>query len=87
MPTLTIKNVSPKIMERLEERAKRNGHSPEQEAREILGKRLGSRDETVDRIEKISKAISEQLGTPPTAEEIQRGIREGREGRQWSSTQ
>ena len=50
MATLTIRNVSPEVVERLRESARRQGHSMEQEVRNLLESRYGSRTAVLERI-------------------------------------
>lgn len=76
MSTITIRNLPPETVERLKRRAARNGRSMEQEAREILGRRLGSRDEILRRIEAWGHAIP-----PPPAALLEAWVAEARQGR------
>jgi len=77
MSTLTIRKLPPDVVERLKRRAKQNGHSMEQEARDILGHRLTSRNEILDRIEARWKT----LPAPPPASKIDEWIANARKGR------
>jgi plasmid stability protein len=77
MATITIRNLSPEIVENLKALASRNGRSMEQEAREILAYRLASRSSILDAIQ----AKWEEYA-PPSAQEIQDWITAGRRGRE-----
>ena len=66
MATLTIRNLPPDVVKRLKERAKRNGRSMEQEAREILGQRLATRGEVLSEMRKRWTEIA----TPPSASDV-----------------
>lgn len=77
MPTLTIRNLSPEVVERLKERAKRNGRSMEQEAREILGQRLAARSELLSEM----RSRWSEITAPPSAKEVDSWIETGRKGR------
>jgi len=76
MPTLTIRNVPPEVIDRLKDRASRQGRSMEQEVREILSYYLVSRDELIDNIQ----AQWHQMPNPPSAEEVTDWIKAGRRG-------
>lgn len=76
MPTLTIRNISPEMIERLKDRAGRQGHSMEQEVREILSYHLISRDELIDKIQ--TQWL--QMPNPPSAAEVDGWIQAGRRG-------
>ena len=75
MATLTIRNVKPSVVKVLKARARSNGHSMEQEVRELLEERYVDRREVLERIKRL---VSEQTRRP-TAEEIERWIETGRE--------
>ena len=77
MPTLTIRNLTPEVMERLKERAKRNGRSMEQEAREILGQRLATRTELLFEM----RSLWPEITAPPSANDVDSWIEAGRKGR------
>ena len=77
MPTLTIRNLTPEVVERLKERAKRNGRSMEQEAREILGQRLAVRTELLFEM----RSRWSEITTPPSANDVDSWIEAGRKGR------
>ncbi len=70
MPTLTIRNLPPEVIERLKRRAKRHGNSMEQEARNILGEQLPSKEEVLAKIQENRKKIK----NPPSAEDVNRWI-------------
>jgi len=74
MATLTIRNLPPEVVKRLKERAKRNGRSMEQEAREILGQRLASRSELLSEM----RGRWTDIATPPSASEVDEWIGAGR---------
>jgi len=73
MPTLTIRNVPAKTVRALKALAKRNGHSMEQELREMLKRKVDR--EAV--LAKIEAAWANQT-RPTTAEEIDAALRQGR---------
>ena len=73
MPTLTIRNVPAKTVRALKALAKRNGHSMEQELREMLKRKVDR--EAV--LAKIEAAWANQT-RPTTAEEVDAWIRESR---------
>ena len=79
MPTLTIRNLPLDVVERLKARARRNGRSMEQEAREILGQFLPDRGETLSAIREFRKTIA----NPPSAADVDAWIAESRRGREW----
>ncbi len=68
MSTLTIRNLPPEVVERLKERARRNGRSMEQEARVILGHRLAPRDAVLDQV----VARWETLPSRPSSAKVRR---------------
>lgn len=74
MPTITIRNLPPELVERLKDRAGRQGHSMEREVREILGYHLMAKGELLDQI----RARWTQLPDPPSAEEVNGWIKAGR---------
>jgi len=74
MANLTVRNVPDDLVERLKQRARNNGHSMEQELREMLAKQYPSRAEVLDRVRERWDRIP-----PVPAEEIDAWIREGRD--------
>lgn len=73
MATLTIRNVSDELVERLKSVAARHGHSMEQEVRLLLEGRYRDREEVLRRIE------AQRAGLPKaSADEIDRWISDGR---------
>jgi hypothetical protein len=50
MPTLTIRNVPDDVVDRLKAAARKNGHSMEQEVRELLKSRYTTRGEIALRV-------------------------------------
>ena len=74
MPTLTIRNVAPKVVRALKLRAGRNRRSMEQEAREIIECQVGDRTSAVDQITRSWVAQKRS----PSAREVEAWIREGR---------
>ena len=74
MPTLTIRNVPVKTVRALKALAKRNGHSMEQELREMLKQQVLDRASAMAQIAQFW-ASKERRATP---EEIEAAIREGR---------
>ena len=77
MATLTIRNLPHDVVKRLKERAKRNGRSMEQEAREILGQRLAARNELLSEM----RARWTEIESPPSASDVNEWIESGRRGR------
>lgn len=77
MATLTIRNLGSELVERLKERAKRNGRSMEQEAREILGQRLAARNDLLAEM----RTRWNVMAAPPTAADVDEWIAAGRRGR------
>jgi plasmid stability protein len=77
MATLTIRNLPPDAVKRLKERAKRNGRSMEQEAREILGQRLATRSELLSEM----RSRWADIAAPPSASDVKEWIDAGRRGR------
>ncbi|MDL2274639.1 hypothetical protein LJC22_00745 [Desulfosarcina sp. OttesenSCG-928-G10] len=76
MPTLTIHNVSSEMLDRLRDRATRQGRSLEQEVKEMLNYHLISRSELIDTI----MAQWHQLPDPPSAKTVADWILAGRRG-------
>ncbi|HVC19799.1 MAG TPA: hypothetical protein VNE16_06960 [Vicinamibacterales bacterium] len=52
MPTLTIRNVPPRLVKMLKALARRNGRSMEQEVRELLEESVGERQSVIQQIER-----------------------------------
>lgn len=77
MATLTIRNLPPEVVKRLKERAKRNGRSMEQEAREILGQRLAARNDLLSEM----RARWNDIPTSPPASAVDEWIAAGRQGK------
>lgn len=75
MPTLTIRNVSPKIARSLKALAERNHRSMEQEIRDILEEHIGDRASALRQIERSWQSQSRR----PTRKEVDHWIRTGRE--------
>ena len=76
MTTLTIRNLPAELIKRLKDRAKRNGRSMEQEAREILDQRLAARGELLSEM----RARWQDISSPPSASEVAGWIKTGRRG-------
>jgi len=74
MPTLTIRNLPQRTVRSLKALARRNGHSMEQEVRDLLEMSLSERAAVLDRIE----AGWETQARRPAADEVDRWIRTGR---------
>lgn len=74
MGTITVRNLPQRVIDDLKLRATRNGHSMEQEVREILARETGDREELFRRIKELRK----ETGRVP-GEQVLRWIREGRE--------
>ncbi len=77
MTTLTIRNLPTDVIQRLKERAKKHGRSMEQEARDILGQRLASRDDILEEM----RALWPEMKSHPSASEVDAWIEAGRRGR------
>jgi plasmid stability protein len=75
MTTLTIRNLPDDLVRRLRERAERNGHSIEQEVREILGHRLAARGELLAEM----KARWPEIAPAPSAPEVNGWIESSRQ--------
>jgi len=73
MPTVTVRNVPVKTVRAIKAQAKRNGHSMEQEIREMLDARV----RRARAIEQIRRSWAKQT-RPTTAEEVDAWIRESR---------
>ena len=74
MPTLTIRNVPPEVVEALRELARRNGRSMEQQVRDLLAETVVDRAAAARLIE---KAWTRQ-DRSTTAEEVEAWIRRSR---------
>jgi plasmid stability protein len=74
MATITIRNVTPRVVRALKQQAERNHRSMEQEAREILAGQVGDRASAIDQ---IVRSWSTQKKAP-SAREVDSWIREGR---------
>lgn len=74
MATLTIRNLTPRVVRSLRALAARNHRSMEQEVRELLEMQVGDR---LSAIAQIKKSWPTQARTP-SAEEIEAWRREGR---------
>ena len=74
MPTLTIRNVAPKVVRALKAQAERNRRSMEQEVREIIEGQVADRTSAVNQ---ITRSWASQKRAP-TAVEVEAWIREGR---------
>ena len=74
MPTLTIRNIAPKVVRALKVQAGWNRRSMEQEAREILEAQVGDRTSAVNQ---ITRSWTTQKRSP-SAHEVETWIREGR---------
>ena len=75
MATLTIRNVSPKLVKSLKEIAQRNRRSMEQEVRLLLEEYAGER---LSVLEQIEAGWSQQTRCP-TADEVEGWLGAGRE--------
>ncbi|MCH8011956.1 MAG: hypothetical protein IIA61_08430 [Candidatus Marinimicrobia bacterium] len=71
MATITVRNLSEKVVKALKERAKRNNHSMEQEVREILEAQAVDRTEILRRIE---EEIWPKIRRPISKEEVDKWI-------------
>jgi predicted DNA-binding protein len=74
MATVTVRNLSPKVVRSLKSLAKRNGRSMEQEVREIIEMYVGDKLSVMKQIE---ESWSRQARRP-TAEEVDAWIKESR---------
>ena len=74
MATVTVRNLSPKVVRSLKTLAKRNGRSMEQEVRKIIEMHVGDKLSVMKQIE---ESWSRQARRP-TAEEVDAWIKEGR---------
>jgi hypothetical protein len=74
MATVTVRNLSPKVVRSLKSLAKRNGRSMEQEVREMIELYVGDKLAVMERIEQSWARQTRR----PTAEEVEGWIKEGR---------
>jgi plasmid stability protein len=74
MATVTVRNLSPKVVRSLKSLAKRNGRSMEQEVREIIEMYVGDKLSVMKQIEESWARQARR----PTAEEVDAWIKEGR---------
>jgi plasmid stability protein len=74
MPTLTIRNVPPAVVQSLKTLARRNGRSMEQEVRDVIEEHVTEREAVLAQIE---ASWSEQRRRP-TAAEVDRWLDTGR---------
>ncbi len=74
MPTLTILNVPPRIVQSLKSLARRHGRSMEQEVRDVIEEHVAEREAVLGQIE---ASWSEQ-SRRPTAAEVDRWLDTGR---------
>ena len=74
MPTLTIRDVPPRIVQSLKSLARRHGRSMEQEVREVIEEHVAEREAVLEQIE----ASWGQQRRRPTAAEVDRWLDTGR---------
>ena len=74
MATITVRNLSPKIVRSLKSLANRNGRSMEQEVRELIEMYVGDKLSVMKQIE---ESWGRQLRRP-TAAEVDTWIKQGR---------
>ena len=74
MPTLTIRNIAPSIVQSLKALARRHGRSMEQEVREVLEEHVTEREAVLRQIE----ASWGEQRRRPTAAEVDRWLETGR---------
>ena len=74
MPTLTIRNVAPKVVRALKAQAERNHRSMEQELREAIESQVADRTSAITQVTRSWAA--QKRG--PSAAEVDAWIREGR---------
>ena len=74
MPTLTIRNVSPRVVQSLKSLAQRNGRSMEQEVREVIEEHVAEREAVLTQIE----ASWTEQHRRPTAAEVDQWLDAGR---------
>jgi plasmid stability protein len=75
MATITIRKLAPEVVERLKARAELQGHSMEQEARDLLTYRLAARDAVLDEVQALWSRFE-----PPTAAEVTAWMQAARMG-------
>ena len=73
MPTLTIRNVPPRVVQSLKSFAHRHGRSMEQEVREVLEEHVTEREAVLRQIE----AGWDEQRRRPTASEVDRWLDTG----------
>ena len=74
MPTLTIRNVSQRVVQSLKSLAQRNGRSMEQEVREVIEEHVAEREAVLTQIE----ASWTDQRRRPTAAEVDQWLDAGR---------
>ncbi|CAN5642926.1 hypothetical protein BH23DEI1_BH23DEI1_17540 [soil metagenome] len=74
MPTITVRNVPPKVVESLKALAKRHNRSMEQEVRDLLEGYVAERGAVLDQIEAGWQAQTRR----PTADEVDAWLAVGR---------
>jgi plasmid stability protein len=74
MPTLTIRNVPPRIVQSLKSLAQRHGRSMEQEVREVIEEHVTEREAVLEQIE----ASWGEQRRRPSAAEVDRWLEAGR---------
>jgi len=74
MPTITVRNVPPRVVQSLKALARRHNRSMEQEVRELLEGHVAEREAILDQIEAGWQAQSRR----PTADEIDAWMAAGR---------
>lgn len=74
MPTITVRNVPPKVLQSLKVLAERNNRSMEQEVRDLLEGYVAERGAILDQIEAGWQAQARR----PTADEIDAWLAVGR---------
>jgi plasmid stability protein len=74
VPTLTIRNLPPRVVRSLKSLARRSGRSMEQEAREVLEEHVAEREAILEQIEASWHAQRRR----PTAAEVDRWLETGR---------
>lgn len=74
MPTLTIRNVPPRIVQSLKSLARRNRRSMEQEVREVIEEHVAEREAVLEQVE----ASWGEQRRRPSAAEVDRWLETGR---------
>jgi hypothetical protein len=74
MATVTVRNLSPKVVRSLKSLAKRSGRSMEQEVREMIERYVGDKLSVMKQIEESWSRQSRR----PTAEEVEAWMKQGR---------